>query len=75
MRKEQTIQLRWAYDGQATEEWWASLSAGEKEFIRTLMRMIKSAKRSAIREVANAARKWESGIGFLSKCGWLGGQG
>jgi hypothetical protein len=48
-------------------EWWAALPAGEKDFIRTLMGMIKGAKRSEFRDVANAARKWESAISYFMK--------
>lgn len=47
--------------------WWTTLSAGEKELIRALMRMVQGAKRSEIVEVSRAARKWESGLSFFFK--------
>ena len=49
------------------DEWWTSLSNGEKNLIRTLMRMVQSAKHSEVIEVARAARKWESGLTFFFK--------
>ncbi len=49
------------------EQWWTSLSSGEKDFIRALMRMVQSAKDSQVIEVARAARKWESGLTFFFK--------
>jgi len=49
------------------DEWWAALATGEKLFLRSLMRMIQGAKRSQVREVARAARKWESGLGCFIK--------
>lgn len=50
-----------------TDHWWTSLSSGEKEFIRALIRMVQSAKHSEVIEVARAARKWESGLTFFFK--------
>ena len=50
-----------------TDQWWTSLSCGEKEFIRALIRMVQSAKHSEVIEVARAARKWESGLTFFFK--------
>ena len=50
-----------------TEEWWTTLSTGEKDLIRALMRMVQGAKHSEIVEVARAARKWESGLTFFFK--------
>lgn len=47
--------------------WWTTLSTGEKDLIRALMRMVQSAKRSEIVEVSRAARKWESGLYFFFK--------
>ncbi len=51
----------------ATDEWWTTLSTGEKDLIRALMRMVQGAKHSEIVEVARAARKWESGLSFFFK--------
>jgi hypothetical protein len=50
-----------------TDEWWTTLSTGEKDLIRALMRMVQGAKHSEIVEVARAARKWESGLTFFFK--------
>ena len=50
-----------------TDQWWTTLSSGEKELIRTLMRMVQGAKRSEVVEVARAARKWERGLSFFFK--------
>jgi hypothetical protein len=50
-----------------TEQWWASLPAGEKDVIRSIMRMLRSAKQSQVRDVARAADKWEKGIGCFIK--------
>jgi hypothetical protein len=49
------------------DQWWTSLSSGEKDLIRALMRMVQSAKHSEVIEVARAARKWESGLTFFFK--------
>ncbi len=46
---------------------WAGLSEEERWLIGTLMGMLKGARRSHIREVARAAAKWESGLGFFIK--------
>jgi hypothetical protein len=50
-----------------TDEWWTTLSRGEKDLICALMRMVQGAKHSEIVEVARAARKWESGLTFFFK--------
>jgi hypothetical protein len=50
-----------------TDEWWTTLSSGEKNLICALMRMVQGAKHSEIVEVARAARKWESGLSFFFK--------
>lgn len=47
--------------------WWTTLSSGEKELIRALMRMVQGAKHSEIVEVSRAARKWETGLSFFFK--------
>ena len=49
------------------DQWWTTLSVGEKELIRALMRMVQGAKHSEIVEVSRAARKWESGLSFFFK--------
>ena len=49
------------------DQWWTTLSSGEKDLIRALMRMVQGAKRSEIVEVSRAARKWESGLSFFFK--------
>jgi hypothetical protein len=48
-------------------DWWTALPQGERVLIRSIARMLKGAKRSQVREVARAAAKWESGIGFFIK--------
>src|ERR1051326_5090129 len=50
-----------------TDLWWTTLSSGEKDFIRDLMRMVRGAKQSQVIEVARAARKWERGLSFFFK--------
>ncbi len=47
--------------------WWTTLSSGEKDLIRALMRMVQGAKHSEIVEVSRAARKWETGLSFFFK--------
>jgi hypothetical protein len=49
------------------DEWWDSLTSGEKLFLRSLMRMIQSARRSQVQDVARAARKWETGLACFIK--------
>jgi hypothetical protein len=49
------------------DRWWTTLSGGEKELIRALMRMVQGAKQSEMVEVSRAARKWESGLSFFFK--------
>jgi len=49
------------------QEWWASLSNGERRLICSVMKMLRGAKQSEIREVARAAVKWERGIGCFIK--------
>src|ERR1041385_7973514 len=49
------------------QQWWASLSSGERRLICAIMRLLKSARRSQVNDVARAAAKWESGIGFFIK--------
>lgn len=49
------------------DQWWTTLPNGEKDLIRSLMRMVQSAKHSEIVEVSRAARKWERGLCFFFK--------
>lgn len=49
------------------DQWWTTLSGGEKDLIRALMRMVQGAKHSEIVEVSRAARKWERGLSFFFK--------
>jgi hypothetical protein len=49
------------------QEWWASLSQGERRLIRSVMGLLRGAKRSQVVEVARAAAKWERGIGCFIK--------
>src|SRR5215472_4178529 len=49
-------------NNETNDQWWTSLSTGEKDFIRDLIRMIQGAKHSQIIEVARAARKWECAL-------------
>jgi hypothetical protein len=48
-------------------EWWATLPEGERAVIKAMADMLRSAKQSGLKEVALAAAKWESGIGFYVK--------
>lgn len=43
----------------SNEQWWSSLSDGEKDFLRLVMTLIRGAKHSHSTEVARAARLWE----------------
>ena len=47
--------------------WWATVPAGERTLIHAIARMLRSAKRSELQEVARAAAKWERGIGCFIK--------
>ncbi len=44
-------------------EWWAGLPEGEKNLIRTVMRLLQGAKHSQVQEVADAASEWERTLG------------
>ena len=48
-------------------EWWAAIPEGEKALLHAIARMLRSAKRSELQEVARAAAKWERGIGCFIK--------
>ena len=49
------------------QQWWTSLPSGERRLLCALMRLLKSARRSQINDVARAAAKWESGLAFFIK--------
>ncbi len=53
-------------------EWWESLTLGERKLICSLMRMLRGAKQSELRDVAIAAAKWERGIGCFIKVRLIG---
>jgi hypothetical protein len=53
-------------------EWWAGIPEGEKALLHTIARMLRSAKRSELQEVARAAAKWERGIGCFIKVRLIG---
>jgi hypothetical protein len=53
-------------------EWWAALPEGEKALLHAIARMLRSAKRSELQEVARAASKWERGIGCFVKVRLIG---
>ncbi len=48
-------------------EWWRRLPGGERAVIRAVVRMLRSARRSEVREVARAAAKWARGLGCFIK--------
>jgi hypothetical protein len=50
-----------------THEWWESLTPGERNLIRNVMGLLRGAKRSRWKDVAEAAAKWERGIGCFIK--------
>jgi hypothetical protein len=53
--------------GPEIPEWWAAIPEGEKTLLHAVARMLRSAKRSELQEVARAAAKWERGIGCFVK--------
>jgi hypothetical protein len=53
--------------GPGIPEWWAAIPEGEKTLLHAIARMLRSAKRSELHEVARAATKWERGIGCFVK--------
>jgi hypothetical protein len=53
--------------GPEIPEWWAAIPEGEKTLLHAIARMLRSAKRSQLQEVARAAAKWERGIGCFVK--------
>ncbi len=48
-------------------EWWTVAPVGERRFLGSLARMMRSAKRSKSRDVAQAAVKWERALGCFIK--------
>ena len=55
-------------------KWWAVAPAGERRFLNGLRRMVRSAKQSPSREVAQAAVKWERALGCFIKVRLIGEQ-
>jgi len=53
-------------------EWWDALTLGERKLICNVMRMLRGAKQSELRDVAIAAAKWERGIGCFIKVRLVG---
>ena len=49
------------------------MSNGERRLICSVMKMLRGAKQSEIREVARAAVKWERGIGCFIKVRLMAG--
>lgn len=47
--------------------WWQALPEGERVLLRSLVRMLQSAKRSRVHGVVRAAQKWESCLGCFMK--------
>ncbi len=47
--------------------WWRAVPEEERAVLRSLVRMLQSAKRSRVAGVARAARKWELGLGCFVK--------
>ena len=62
-----------AASGRRVPEWWAAIPEGEKTLLHTIARMLRSAKRSELQEVARAAAKWERGIGCFIKVRLIAG--
>jgi hypothetical protein len=54
-------------------EWWEALTSGERKLICSLMRMLRGATRSQLRDVAVAAKKWERGLGCSIKVRLMNG--
>jgi hypothetical protein len=48
-------------------EWWAAVPPAERLVVGEVMRMVRGLKRSSVPQVAQAARSWESGLGFFIK--------
>ena len=54
-------------------DWWESLSLGERKLICSLMRLLRGARESQLRDVARAAAEWERGIGCFIKVRLMNG--
>ena len=52
--------------------WWAVAPVGERRFLGSLARMMRSAKRSKSPDVAQAATKWERTLGCFIKVRLMG---
>ena len=48
-------------------ECWDNLPVGERDLIWAILRLLRSAKRSRVREAAIAAAKWETSLTFFIK--------
>jgi hypothetical protein len=48
-------------------DWWTAVPKGERALLQAIARILRSAKRSHLPEVARAAAKWERGIGCFVK--------
>jgi hypothetical protein len=53
--------------GLGCPEWWRAVPEEERALLWSLVRMLKSAKRSRIGGVVRAARKWESSLSCFMK--------
>ena len=53
-------------------EWWTVAPVGERRFLGSLARMMRSAKRSKSPDVARAAVKWERALGCFIKVRLVG---
>jgi len=56
----------------AAPDWWMAVPAGERALLHAIARMLRSAKRSQLQEVARAAAKWERGLGCFIKVRLIG---
>lgn len=76
MNKENKIQRVKASNNSPNErkpDWWESLPPGERKLICSLMRMLRVAKQSQLKDVAKAAAEWERGIGCFIKVRLMNG--
>ncbi len=53
-------------------EWWTVAPVGERRFLGSLARMMRSAKRSKSPDVAQAATKWERALGCFIRVRLMG---
>ena len=56
----------------AAPGWWVAVPEGERALLHAIARMLRSARRSQLPEVARAAAKWERGIGCFVKVRLIG---